>query len=54
MRPRTRDKKLHEEWVVPLNNIDDICEVCFSDGICLNPTFYMLLASQLILVLMKL
>nr|GLL26011.1 methylenetetrahydrofolate reductase 1-like [Ipomoea trifida] len=27
MRPRTRDKKLHEEWVIPLNNIDDICEI---------------------------
>lgn len=27
MRPRARDKKLHEEWVVPLNTIDDICEL---------------------------
>lgn len=29
MRPRARDKKLQEEWAVPLNSIDDICEVCF-------------------------
>lgn len=28
MRPRSRDKKLTEEWVVPLKNIEDIYEVC--------------------------
>ncbi|CAH9075565.1 unnamed protein product [Cuscuta epithymum] len=27
MRPRARDKKLQEEWIVPLNNIEDICEI---------------------------
>lgn len=26
MRPRSRDKKLHEEWVVPLKNVTDIYE----------------------------
>ncbi|KAK6130577.1 hypothetical protein DH2020_035669 [Rehmannia glutinosa] len=26
MRPRSRNKKLHEEWVVPLNNVEDIYE----------------------------
>ncbi|XP_059655884.1 probable methylenetetrahydrofolate reductase (NADH) [Cornus florida] len=26
MRPRARDKKLHEEWAVPLKNIDDVHE----------------------------
>lgn len=26
MRPRARDKKLHEEWVVPLNSIEDVHE----------------------------
>ncbi|KAK4482591.1 hypothetical protein RD792_009755 [Penstemon davidsonii] len=26
MRPRSRNKKLNEEWVVPLNNIEDIYE----------------------------
>ncbi|KDP29529.1 hypothetical protein JCGZ_19242 [Jatropha curcas] len=26
MRPRARDKKLHDEWAVPLNSIEDICE----------------------------
>ncbi|KAK6116826.1 hypothetical protein DH2020_049456 [Rehmannia glutinosa] len=28
MRPRSRNKKLHEEWVVPLNNVEDIYEFC--------------------------
>nr|GLL47865.1 methylenetetrahydrofolate reductase 1-like [Ipomoea trifida]GMD91008.1 probable methylenetetrahydrofolate reductase [Ipomoea batatas]GME04631.1 probable methylenetetrahydrofolate reductase [Ipomoea batatas] len=27
MRPRARDKKLQEEWAVPLNGIEDICEI---------------------------
>ncbi|MFZ8528462.1 SAM-binding domain-containing protein, partial [Staphylococcus aureus] len=26
MRPRSRDKKLHEEWAVPLKNVEDIHE----------------------------
>jgi methylenetetrahydrofolate reductase (NADPH) len=26
MRPRTRDKKLHDEWAVPLKNVEDIQE----------------------------
>ncbi|KAG8369333.1 hypothetical protein BUALT_Bualt14G0000500 [Buddleja alternifolia] len=26
MRPRSRDKKLHEEWAVPLKNIEDVYE----------------------------
>ncbi|XP_030528206.1 methylenetetrahydrofolate reductase 2-like [Rhodamnia argentea] len=26
MRPRARDKKLHEEWVVPLNSVEDVHE----------------------------
>lgn len=29
MRPRARDKKLNEEWVVPLNGIEDVYEVKF-------------------------
>lgn len=29
MRPRARDKKLQEEWAVPLQNIEDIYEVDF-------------------------
>lgn len=29
MRPRSRDKKLHEEWAVPLKSIEDIYEVKF-------------------------
>ena len=29
MRPRARDKKLHEEWATPLKSIDDIQEVKF-------------------------
>ena len=29
MRPRTRGKKLHEEWAVPLKNVEDIYEVRF-------------------------
>lgn len=27
MRPRSRDKKLNEEWAVPLKNVEDIYEV---------------------------
>ncbi|RAL48196.1 hypothetical protein DM860_005620 [Cuscuta australis] len=27
MRPRARDKRFHDEWVVPLNTIEDICEL---------------------------
>lgn len=27
MRPRSRDKKLHEEWGVPLKSVEDIYEV---------------------------
>ncbi|KAA8532198.1 hypothetical protein F0562_006660 [Nyssa sinensis] len=27
MRPRARDKKLHQEWAVPLKNIDEIHEI---------------------------
>lgn len=30
MRPRSRDKKLQEEWAVPLKNVEDISEVQFS------------------------
>ena len=33
MRPRARDKKLHEEWAVPLKNIEDIHEVRFANSI---------------------
>lgn len=29
MRPRARDKKLHDEWAVPLKNFEDIQEVQF-------------------------
>ncbi|KAK6921246.1 Methylenetetrahydrofolate reductase-like [Dillenia turbinata] len=29
MRPRARDKKLHEEWAVPLKSVEDIHEVTF-------------------------
>lgn len=29
MRPRSRDKKLHEEWAVPLKSVEDIYEVKF-------------------------
>lgn len=29
MRPRARDKKLVEEWVVPLRSVEDIHEVKF-------------------------
>ena len=29
MRPRTRGKKLHEEWAVPLKSVEDIYEVRF-------------------------
>lgn len=28
MRPRSRDKKLNEEWAVPLKSIEDVYEVC--------------------------
>ncbi|KAL0366543.1 UNVERIFIED_CONTAM: Methylenetetrahydrofolate reductase 1 [Sesamum radiatum] len=27
LRPRSRDKKLHEEWAVPLKNVEDIYEI---------------------------
>lgn len=27
MKPRSRDKKIQEEWVVPLKKFDDISEV---------------------------
>ena len=29
MRPRARDKKLQQEWVVPLKGIEDVQEVAF-------------------------
>lgn len=29
MRPKARDKKLHQEWVVPLKSIEDVQEVVF-------------------------
>lgn len=29
MRPRARDKKLQDEWVVPLKSIEDVQEVRF-------------------------
>lgn len=29
MRPRARDKKLQEEWAVPLQSVEDINEVDF-------------------------
>lgn len=38
MRPRARDKKLLEEWVVPLANLEDVHEVHFSlqNACCLS------------------
>lgn len=30
MRPRARDKKIQEEWVVPLKKLDDISEVQYT------------------------
>lgn len=54
MRPRARDKKLQEEWAVPLNGIEDICEVCFRLESVLTGCFRLVSTSCLYTVLMKL
>lgn len=45
MRPRARDKKLHDEWATPLNSIGDISEVEFPLVINFKPFSLILIHS---------